>query len=118
MNIALKKDKLELVWMTREFKKGDEYICKCCLKPVIPHCGQKRKKWHFQHKSLKECALSEKYSSENSMSEFHRRFQWEFFKIGGELEKRYEKNIADVYFQERVFEIQNSSISYRKTKIK
>jgi len=92
--------------------KIDNAICPLCKEKVIPKCGR-IVTWHWAHKSLQDCDVW--YEPE---SQWHLDWKNKFPKECQEviIKKEEKFHIADIKVNEKVIELQNSSISPNEIK--
>jgi hypothetical protein len=86
---------------------GISGVCPMCKKDLIPKCGEINV-WHWAHKSNKDCdTFSE------GETKWHLDWKSKFNKNNTEviIEKNNKKHIADVHFNGKTLELQNSPIS-------
>ena len=91
---------------------GEKYFCKLCNEELIIKCRNSQKiQTHFAHKKNSNCVEP---WAQHDMSEWHKNWQNQFPKECQEVpvEKDGIKHIADVLFNNTVFEFQHSPISY------
>lgn len=90
----------------KDSKKGNKYVCACCLSEVVQKKGNV-KAWHYSHKSRKNC------DDWYEMTEWHKDWQNNFKEEHQEVVVKNElgKHRADVKIGNLVIEFQHSNMT-------
>lgn len=96
----------------KDAKSTEKYFCKFCDEELIIKCkNSTHKQIHFAHKRNSNCV---EHWAQHDMSEWHKNWQ-NYFPIENReviVENNGIKHIADILYNETVFEFQHSPISY------